>query len=263
MKVLLQRYGNKFYVWKDAEFENGYFMIDGFQKCETEVVAVKDTEGVQYVICNYCGEKIPDNPESIERHFAEKEAKKDCFTCNQCAPMNLSNKKVLVVKNDDDTYAVTETCTSSSLQCKQSWRDLDHPSTQRQCLFNQCRRNGTSPHGSILMKYPDLFETQITNDLLLKKKYEYSHDWDYSFMYDLKCRKTLFAMVNEVGIVECFMLDYQYRRTIFFYSAKYNKLFYSNNGNYREGKPSWVTQTKYDQIKARIEGLYKGVKVDE
>ena len=174
MKALFRQCGDKFYVWKDSEFKNGYFVVDsGYDMCETDVVAVKDTEGAQHVICNYCGEKILDNPESIERHFAEREAKKDCMTCSHCRSMRSKNKKTIAIKNDDGTYTITETSIADTLQCDMTYRDIDHQWTENQCMYNQCRKHGVRAHGSILMKYPDLFETQITNDLLLKKKYEY------------------------------------------------------------------------------------------
>ena len=263
MKILLRRYGDRFYVWEKAEFKHGRYITKHANWEETDIVAIKEADNTSYVVCNYCGEKIPDNPESIEHHFAEKEAKKDCLNCGHCRPSRMSNKKVSVSKNSDGTYSIMETSIASALQCDMSWQNIEHPVAQIHCVHSQCRRNGTSVYGGVLMKYPDLFETQITNDLLLKKKYEYSYQDDDHFMYDLKCRKTFFAAVNEVGIVEYFKLTYNYRYTYFVYSAKYDKLFYMNNRKYTEGRPNWVSQTKYDQILARVRGLYKGVKVDE
>lgn len=263
MKVLLRKYGDRYYVWKDAKYQKDFYVIDHGNWDETKIVAIKGAEKENYVVCRYCGEKIPNNPESIERHFAEQEAKRDCLTCGYCRPGNSAKKNVAITKNNDETYTVTETYTTSSLMCDQSYRDINHQFSRNNCPHNQCRQNGTTPYGSILMKYPDLFETQITNDLLLKKKYEYRYSTDNEFMYDLKCRNTFFACVNEIGIVDHFLLNYQYRHTFFYYSAKYDKLFYVNNGKYTEGKPNWVSQTKYDQISARVRSLYKGVKVDE
>ena len=265
MKVLLRQCVNEFYVWKTAEYKNGEFRIPSeFREVfETDIVAIKGAEDTNYVVCKYCGEKIPDNPESIERHFAEKEAQKNCLICKNCRPNRVSEKTTSVTKNSDGTYNVTETSVAKTLTCSNSWRDINHKYTALQCPYLQCRKYGTSAYGGVLMKCPDLFETQITHDLLLKKKYTYVQCSNDRFLYNLKCRNTLFAAVNECGIVEYFMLEYQYRHTFFYYSAKYNKLFYADNGKYVEGKPSWVSQAKYDQIKARIEGIYKGVKVNE
>lgn len=264
MKALLRKSGDQYYVWKNVRYEKGDYIDDeGYAHSETEFLTIKDGD-VGYVACNNCGAKIKNDPVSIEQHYATEEAKRNCLTCRNVHPESKYNKTISISKNDEGIYIVTETCKAGSLRCGYSWqRDIDSVAARNGCVHYQCRRNGVRPYGGILMNTPDLFETQITSDLLIKKKYNFESTQVDAFLYDLKCRGTFFAVVNACGIVDHFMLRYQYNTYWFCYSAKYDKLFYAKNGEYTEGKPRDLSDTKYDQIKKRVESLYKEVKTNE
>lgn len=260
MKALLRKSGDQYYVWKNVRYEKGeYINSEGFAHNETEFLTIKDAES-GHVVCNNCGAKIKNDPVSIEQHYTSEEAKRNCFTCKNVRAESRYNKTVSISKDENGEYIVTETCKAGSLRCGYSWqRELDTEVAKLSCAHYRCRREGVRPYGGTLMNTPDLFETQITSDLLVKKKYEFKQVHNGEFLYDLKCRGTFLAVVNACGIVDHFMLRYNYRTYWFCYSAKYNKLFYAKNGEYTEGKPRDLSDTKYDQIKKRVESLYKEV----
>ena len=264
MKALLRRCGDDWYTWKTAKYSaiDKRYIIDGERFCQTELLAVKEDDCSGHVICRNCGEKIKNDSESIERHFAEKEANIDCLQCKNACPYDKRMASFKYTPTENGKYQVTETYVSS-LRCRMSYRDIDDPNTKANCIHSACRRLGVTEYGDILMKHPDLFETQITVDLINKNKYKLASSYDGVYYYDLKCRGTLFAVVNECGIVDHFYLKYQYRNTRFYYSSTQGKLFWNNNGNYDENKPNYLSSTKYNQVKDKIVALFKEATANE
>lgn len=164
-------------------------------------------------------------------------------------------------KNADGTYHVVQTF-NALLSCQYNYYsgcNIDSDQAKERCECNRHRRDGVRPYGDMLMNFPDLFEKQITVDLIKKKGFQFK-DYRYGFFeYDLKCRNTLFACVNENGIVDHFKLYYKYECFHIYYSATQNKLFFDARGEYNEAQPFHVSDSKYSTVKAKIESLYKEV----
>jgi hypothetical protein len=172
------------------------------------------------------------------------------------------NRKIQYTKNDDGTYHVQTTC-DSKLGCYfSSWRytDIDTEETKKKCQYYQCRAKGVQAIDDIFIKYPGIFNKQITIDLLVKKGFTNKYPWpqDKLWSIDLGMRgNTLHALVNELGIVEYFMISHKYNRYTAFYSDTYDKLFFVKGDKYMEDMPGEMSQAKYNSAKKIIAALYK------
>jgi hypothetical protein len=260
MKILLREYENERYVWKDAEYTSYGFVCNDEIVCETNIITVKDDNRKDYVICAHCGSIIKNTAEAIEAHFAEQEAKRDCFKCGSLRKYNVNTSKAEFTKNMDGSYVVTETYTAG-LRCGQNWYNgpaIDSEDAKKICLYYRCRRHGVQSIADIFTKYPDPFDKHITVDMLNDKNFPYECMANRCFEYDLKCRSTVKACVNELGIVDHFIIKHRSRGYIAYYSAKYDKLFFTIDGrHYEDSIPSGISETKFNQAYAKISAIYK------
>ncbi len=263
MKALLRKWGDKYYVWmpvtwKDFNYcivdENGY----STEIYPTNILAVDEDNRAGYVVCANCNKLIKNDPESIEAHYAEEEAKKDCFKCGY---LRTSNRQVVGAtgkKNDDGTYTVTQNFVAN-LSCSTNYwgKPIDSRDADEHCIYRKCRRSGMAPIDDIFVKYPGVFEKLIAVDTLIEKKCEYKGQCNGSFEYDLKMRGTLFAEVNEMGVVDRFRLSYRGHSYYLYYSDKHDIMFYAERGYYKEGVPYGVPSKKIEQVKEIVAKLYK------
>lgn len=256
MQILLRKYQGKSYVWKEAKFDRDEYTIDGFHVSQTNIIAVKGGEGKKIVRCRFCGEKMENNPEVIEKHFADQEAKRDCLQCMQRQFYNKGSVNRVVTKGENGGYNIQESYTAK-LRCCYSWNDVETEAAVTACQFNQHRKQGVEPVGGWLLDYPDLFEKQITVEALKAKGYEYCRRYDGFFEYDMKMRGTMHAYVNEYGIVDHFVASYRGYNNTFYYSATQDKLFYYSNGEYNDKMPWNWGETKYNTVRKKITDLYK------
>lgn len=259
MQILLRQHEGNFYVWKAARLTKNGFAVDGIEVSYTDILDA-NTENVEnYVVCDYCGALIKNDPASIEAHYAEQEKQRDCLSCRNKYENNVKNTEVKYTKNDDNTYNAVKTY-KAQLSCRNGYFNIASASQQviRDCCnYYRCRKYGTRELDNLFVNHPHPFETQITVDTLLAKKYNYiSHDWGY-FKYDLKLRGTLQACVNEMGIIDHFTLSYRNYTYNLYYSSKYDKLYYAYSGCYMERLPHGITTAKWDQVKEKIASLYK------
>ena len=256
MQILLRQYEGKFYVWKEAEFNRDEYTIDGNSILQTNIIAIKGGNGGKFVRCKFCGEKMENKPEVIEKHFADNEAERDCLKCPHKRFGGKDNFARVAIKGENGDYKIQETYTSR-LFCCFSYEDSETEKAVSNCMYNQHRKKGVEPIGGWLIDYPDLFAKQITVEALKAKGYEYLYRHDGFFVYDMKMRGTLRAFVNAYGIVDHFEASYRGYYNTFYYSATQGKLFYSNYGEYNDKIPSQWSDTKYETIKKKIADLYK------
>lgn len=266
MKILLRQWDDKNYSWKKATYKNGHFYCEGLTVYQTNILAISDDNRKDSVACAFCGTLIKNDPESIEAHFAEQEAKRDCLKCRNVTRYVHKILKTESVKNDDGTYNVTETCIAN-LKCGNTYYnlpDINSEGAKKICTFYRCRNHGVRRIEDIFTQYPDPFEKQIAVDVLLEKGFV-SEGYNREFFeYDLKCRNTVKACVNDLGIVDHFIVKHRGYRYKAFYSAKYDKLFFSDNGmDYNLETPHSISENKYNQAKAKISSLYKEAVTNE
>ena len=261
MEVLLRKYGDEYYVWKEANYSKGNFVFaDGDSKInQTSIIAIKNDNRKDFVECAHCGEVIHNDPESIEAHFAAQEAKRDCLHCSELSYSNINNIGIQYVKNDDGTYTRTAT-DKVNLYCgRYSWdrSPIDSPAADKKCKYTQCRRQGAREISDVFIKYPDLFDKQATVDTLNESNSVYEEYRNGFFIYDLKCHNAVKAYVNPLGIISHFTISFRTNTMKAFYSAKYDKLFFDTWSDYSEDAPCDISDNRYNQAKAKISALYK------
>lgn len=263
MKILLRNWKDSHYVWKDASWHQHKFFIEP-EKVEVSpisILAIKDDEREKnYVVCVHCGAMVKNDPASIEAHFAEMEAKRDCIKCKALGERSIETLKADYTKNADGTYTAVKTILTS-LRCKQDWYnspDINSDRAKQICIYHQCRRRGMQKISDFFTRHPDAFDKNATVDALIAKKYTHDNYRDGFFEYDLKCRNTVKACVNKAGIIDHFIIKSKGYSYIAFYSVKYDKIFWTENGvNYTESMPYHMTENKLEMAKKKIVELYK------
>ena len=267
MKILLRKHKDKYYVWKTAEYKNNeYYICEDDTELMVEqinILAVSEDERSNFVKCANCGAVIKNDAESIEAHFAEREAQRNCFECTHMSAYGQEkNHNVQYTKNDNGTYHVRTECDTMLCCGFNSWKysDINAESTKNNCQYYQCRTKGMQAIDDIFVKYPGIFNKQITIDHLIAKGFTNRYAWasDKLWCINLGLRgDTLHAFVNELGIVDYFMITHRYARYNAFYSDTYDKLFFEYYGKYKEDMPEEMSQAKYNSAKKIIKALYK------
>lgn len=265
MKVLLRKYCNNYYVWKDAVYKEGCFVFTGDNVSEAKikpasVIAVKDDDRSKYVVCSNCGKMIKNDPESIEAHFNAVEAKKDCIRCTHLTKRNVQTVNIDAVETDNNgNFTIKQTYTADLFCGLAYWNKpkINSEGAKSICRFFECRRRGVKEIEDTFTKYPGLFDKYIAVDALIANGFLCDGYTQDCFEYDMRLRNTLKACVNELGIVDHFVLTYRSRRCRVYYSAKYDKLFFECAGDYEEECPFDIAVTKYNAVKAKISALYK------
>lgn len=260
MRILLKEYQGKAYVWKDATYENECYLVDGNHIEEVCIASVMDHPATGMVICNNCGALIPNTPEAIAEHGNARANERDCIKCNHHTfDRNRTITKEELVPTSDGRYKVVQEF-ESRLYCQQSYymREVNSSDAIRNCIYLKCRNAGMRKPRGILAVQPDAFNSAITVDILKAKKLGYvEYDGKY-FRYDMRSRGTIQACVNSSGIVECFNISSRGNRMDFYYSERYDKLYYNDFGWYKEGCPNWFRREKYDEALEKIRALYEG-----
>ena len=265
MRILIRNWEDKEYVWKDATYRDNNYYVDDRLVLIINIAAVENHPMIGYVACASCGALIRNTPEDIEAHYVESEAKRDCKKCDR---LKFSSYREVVerqlVEKEDGVYEVIEKFTSP-LYCGMTYGSVPvtSPRATQICKYYSCRRQGVTTPNDIFTAYPGVFDTAITADVLVEKKLRFD-GWNRDFFrYDMKSRNTIKACVNKSGIVECFYATSNGGGTYFYYSEKYDKLFYRDGARYREGKPAWFRDNKFEEVHKRVKALYEGVTDNE
>ena len=263
MEVLLRSNCDRNYGWKNAIWRNGrYYLVDEFgfenQIREVDILAVRNDERIGKVICGYCKEIIDNNEESIRRHYEEQEAKRNCLECEHLEIGRRDQTNRVYTPTEDGKYAVTETYIANLL-CDFNWSsyDINSDRAKHYCMYTQCRRYGVNQINDIFVQYPEPFVRQITVDVLNAKKYQCEGCQGGFFIYDMKSRGTLKACVNELGIVDHFIVGYRGWIYKMYYSDKYNKLFTYDSGRYGNDAVAKTSESKVNSTIAKISELFK------
>lgn len=267
MKILLRQWNDKYYVWKNAEYKNdNYYVFENDTELlvkQTNILSIAEDNRANFVVCATCGAIIKNDPESIEAHYAEREAMKNCLKCSDMSPYgDERNLTIKYTKNDDDTYHA-EKVYDTTLGCGyQRWGydSINSEKAKAGCKYYQCRKNGVHKIDDIFVRYPGMFNKQITIDLLAKHGFRAMQSVPRKKVWyiDLGLRgNTLHAVVNELGIVDRFVIIHRYSSYVAFYSEAYNKLFFEHGDKYIDVLPGDLSQNKYNSARKIIAALYK------
>ena len=273
MRILLRRYDGEEYVWKEATYKKENFFVDdnAIEECNIAATDGHSVEGC--VICSYCGEIVKNTPEEIAAHYAKRESGRDCINCDKVYVGGIDDTLTRnITDNGDGTYNVVTT-EKAKLYCRMGYSkyEISTESAKDVCKFMLCRQYGMREASDFFSKYPDAFDSVITVDTIVAQKYNYYGKTYLSYgstrrelhMYDMKSRGTIQACVNSSGIVECFKASSAGSTYYFFYSEKYDKLFWAKYGTYREGRPDYCRQAKLEELHNKVKALYAAAKEEK
>ena len=266
MKVLLR----SDYAWHEAKWNTvtNSFNIDGGADSinEAQIISVKDDNRNKYVKCQGCGETILNTPSAIKKHYELSKTSKTCLSCGSCRRKNTKTMDEKFAINDDGTYNIT-TKTNAKLYCNYDYwgyPDIDSEDARKKCKYARCEAEGMETYKDIFSKYPGIFDDILTIDILLKKKWIliYRDSAGYSTL-KIPINFNLYAVVTPQGFVDFFY--YQYRNSQFqlIYSPKYAKIIWKRWNEYRENKPSEVSDSVLEKITKKVIELYKEANKDE
>jgi len=265
MEILLRATPGANYEWQKATYVDNVYHIEedelgfSYDISSAKILAIRDDERIGKVQCAYCGAFIENNPESIEQHYAEEEAKRDCLKCKHMVVAHAKTEKVRSYELvEGSSYNITEKYTANLVCGNGYWScDINSEQAKNTCTYYQHRRYGVHEIDDIFVKYPEPFVRQITVDVLNANKYPFVKCKNGYFIYDLKLRGTLQAIVNELGIVDHFITEVRGRQYVLFYSDKYNRLFRSLRGSYEDDVSEILSETKINCIINKISKLFK------
>lgn len=261
MKVLLRNFNGDGYVWKDATFENNYFVVDGDHIYESNVVSVMDDNRGNYVRCSACGKVFEKDSPEIEEHKNRYKDVNTCFNCRNMRSYDVDELSRTYELLDDGMYKVTME-NKSRLYCGYrhyyDYPDIGTVEAQNGCRYKACGDATYNEFEDIFTRNPGIFDDIITVDKIIKAGYKSitSAGVGCTGYYWLKGRNKIAAHVNSLSIVDYFEIEYYSCMYRVVYSKKLNKLFALGGANYSEWNPSCVSDSAKEYIRNKIAKLY-------
>lgn len=261
MKVLMRRFEEKPYVWKEAtRSEDGAYIVNGKRVEETSIVSVADMGKTKYVKCSNCGEIIPNRKRAIEAHKNISCSWKSCLSCRNLSEKNIKSENKSYKLNDDGTFSRTDKA-NVTLWCNCSYYhryDIMLNEARKSCRYAGCKNATFVPVNGFFDKHPDAFDDMITVDRIIDAGFTTKYSLrDGSVNYQLKAKNTIVAKVNAMNIVEYFAISYRNDSCTVVYSKALNKLFTFGNGTYQEFTGLWhMPASTVENIKKKISSLY-------
>jgi hypothetical protein len=109
----------------------------------------------------------------------------------------------------------------------------------------------------IFTKNPGIFDDIITSDKIINAGYKTRLQWNGTYTaYQLNGRNQIYALVNNLNIVDSFIIRYHNYEWRVFYSKMKNELYYDRRGVYGVWNPSEVSDSTVRYIKNKISELY-------
>lgn len=249
--------------WVDAKFDPlTNRIVDGSLTIiyENNILSVKDDDRTKYVVCSKCGKIIPNTPKAIKEHKEASCSSAACFACPYMAEHDVDTVTKKYTLNEDGTYTknlkenMHLVCTY--VRYSKGTFDINSEEARKYCNSRGCMDAQLSSIDSVFIKYPDLFDTMITVDMLNPKCWNF-YEKDYYDGYIFKARKrfALYAHVNSKGIVTKFVHAFGRSREDLLYSHKYNKLFWDNNCKYHE--KSSIYSSYEENIREFLHNIYE------
>ena len=262
MKVLLRNYFGENYVWKDAEYIEYKFVIDGYEIEETDVISIKDDDREEYVQCGYCGQVFKKDSPELEAHKNRWKSLSTCLDCTNLSTNREENKGNTYNPLPNGRYERVHTDVVR-LCCRYAnyWNPAAiTPDCDRKfCKYKKCADIETLEYKDIFAQHPGVFDDIATVDKILEVGYKGTTDsgwYGYSMDYFLKGRNDIRAVVNDIGIVDFFIISYDGHNWKVVYSKKLDKLFDISSYRYIEWYPPNLKASVKEYIKQKISELY-------
>lgn len=261
MRALLRDCNGDPYVWKNVEMKNAVtFSVDGgLEVHQAGIVSISRDNRKKFVRCSICGEIIKNTPEAINAHKDKASTSATCFGCPYFRERNSKQLSAKYTLQEDGSYIVNEK-KSVELICGNSWSrpDINSQKAREVCKFRDCARAEMRAIEDVFTKYPGLFDDMITVDRILENGFtERTERPSGAVHYKLKAKNHITAAVNNLNIVDYFIIDYRSHQVKVMYSKKYNKLFLIRGGVYVEYvRSDYMPDSTLENIKEKIASLY-------
>lgn len=261
MRALLRSCNGEQYVWKKVEMKNAdTFSVEGGQEvCQTGIISISRDNRKKFVRCSICGEIIRNTPEAINAHKDRASTSATCFGCPYFRERNSKQLSAKYTLQEDGSYIVNAK-KSVELVCGNSWScpDINSQKAREVCKFRDCARAEMRAIEDAFTKYPGLFDDMITVDRVLENGFtERIECASGAVHYKLKARNHITAVVNNLNIVDYFIIVYRSHQVNVMYSKKYNKLFLIRGGVYVEYvRSTYMPDSALESIKEKIANLY-------
>ncbi len=261
MRALLRSCNGEQYVWKKVEMKNAdTFAVEGGQEvCQTGIVSISRDNRKKFVRCSICGEIIRNTPEAINAHKDRASTSETCFGCPYFRERNSKQLSAKYTLQEDGSYIVNAK-KSVKLTCGNSFMnpDINSQKAREICRFRDCVRAEMRAIEDVFTKYPNLFDDMITVDRILENGFtERIKHASGAVHYKLKARNHITAVVNNLNIVDYFIIEYRSHQVKVMYSKKYNKLFLIRGGVYVEYvRSTYMPDSTLESIKEKIASLY-------
>ena len=260
MKILI-RDSKSDLVWKDVTYSSGcFFLLDGSAKYkESHLYAIKDDNRNKMVVCSACRKEIPNTPASIRAHQNMVHSKDKCFDCPYLHKDNQKMMSCKYILNEDGTYT-EKTTQNVNLRCGINWRkfmDINSEEANEYCRLGACQSAKFKSIEDFWTRYPGAFDEFITADRLIDTGHTESTKYNNQIWFDLKCKASVYAVVNEQGICTHFSIRYRHVRYEVRYSKKYDKAWYSDYESLRDLSEIGIAGSTMNSIMRKLRTLYE------
>lgn len=260
MKILLR----SDYKWHEANFNINQhaFIVDGQSVYETAILAVKEDNRNQFATCTNCGTTIPNTSEEITKHLALHTTTETCMTCpdRRIYTNYLAKDKPEYIRNEDNTY--TEISKRKAIfycmynRGMASEANIHNSNGMSRCKYRNCSTNTIQSYSDIFIEKPNLFDDIITVDALDKEKWIFQRKFDNYSVFNATGSIRLSAIVNNMGIVDYFSLDFRNNSYDLYYSKKYDTIYYGKYHRYTTEPPMYnISATTLNRIYKKIKEL--------
>lgn len=260
MKILLRSWGNEVYVWRTAKHNGNYFVVDNMTVEECNVISVINDNRKNYVKCSCCGKVFPKKGNKFKIHQELASGINPCLNCGNLRTEEIiGSQTTKYFANEDGTYK-EKIEREVQLLCKKSpWEKLPLMATEtiEGCRRRNCAKGYRQAIEDAFTRFPGIFDDIITVDKLFDNGYDklMNHDSCGNTVYVIDDELDLYALVNNLGIVDRFYLDNGDYYDLY-YSRKYDKLFVAS---FVDRYTEWVycDEDDKEKIMNHIRKIYK------
>ena len=261
MKILLREFGSERYVWKTAKYKNGKFFVCGNSIHQCNIVSVMNDNRKNYVQCSSCGKVFKKNDIKFELHKQNSANPNTCLSCPSLITEEI-NKIKRKVTIDNYGNMVEKLERNVYMRCSRygEWFSpyITDESLLRKCKLRMCKDADAEEIHDIFTDNPGIFDDIITVDKLLDEGLETDNYISDSAGYALHSQYEIFAIVNNIGIVDRF-ITYDDDYVTIYYSKRYDALLTpSRSGEtYIPWYPCTLSHEDVENIKNDIAKLYR------
>lgn len=263
MKILMRRWNGQDYVWKTAKYNKNKFWIDGCEVTTTKVVSVINDNRKKYVQCSSCGQVFRKGDARFERHKEMSASPETCFNCPNMV-VDTAYRVGTKYRIDENGEFIETSERSVCLKCSKgslwNYKDITSDEAISHCAQRQCKTAGEVEIKDIFTRLPGVFDDIITIDRLLDAGYDVYFETRMETCHQIKHEDylDLYVYINEIGIVDRFVVYIHGNEHMLYYSRKYDELFTIRNGDYELFTPEhyWYSDVCY-KVKEEIAKLYR------